>query len=252
MVNNIVNQEYRNSSYKDFKFFIANDKCTNKFKSVYQRYLEKEKISNCFEIWCFPWRYLAYISKLWDYEANGVDITPELNEAFINWLKKNGIKIGKIINDDAFNYIDKLCKNKKFFDLTYSFWFIEHFTKYLDVIDYHIKATKKNWYIFICTPNFAGWYQRFMHIRLDKDNYDRHVIKSMNPMEWADFMKKKGCDVIEYGYFWNFDFWVDKISNNVVKKAVTYFNLLLAKLNIPLPNRKFYSPYCYILAKKHL
>ena len=112
----MVDQKYWDVSYKGFKFFVAQDRCSDKFKKIYNKYLNSKKISNCFELWCFPWRYLAYICKLWNYEANGVDITPELNDRFLEWLRSNKIKVGEIANEDAFTYIDELYNNGQFFE----------------------------------------------------------------------------------------------------------------------------------------
>ena len=247
---NIVKQSVWDEGYKNFSFYIANDRCSDKFKEIYIKYLKDKNLSNCFELWCFPWRYLAYISKLWNYEANGADLTPELNDRFIKRLKDNKIKVWNIISGDVFKYIEELHKNKKWFDLTYSLWFIEHFTDFLDVIGYHIKITNKNWYIFITTPNFAWWYQKFMHYWFDRINYNNHVIDSMDPEKWAKFLEKNNCEVLEYWYFWNFAFWVEKQRRNPIEKLIIYLNSAIGRLNIPFPNCRFYSPFCYIIAKK--
>lgn len=248
---NIVKQEVWDESYQNFKFHIENDRCSNKFKEIYNMYLKNERLTNCFELGCFPWRYLAYICKLWNLEANWADITSQLNDSFVERLNSNKIKVWKVVKSDVFDYIDELCKNGTCFDLVYSLGFIEHFTDFLNVIDYHIKIAKKKGFIYITTPNFAWWYQKFMHSRLDKPNYDNHIIESMDPKKWAHFLEQKNCKVIEYWYFWNFDFWVENFNEkSLIKKMFIYLNIFIAKLWILFPNRRFYSPYCYIIAQK--
>lgn len=246
---NIVDQSTWDDSYKNFNFYVENDKCTKKIDELYDKYVKENKIKSIFEFGCFPGRYLAHIALHDNLEANGVDITPELNDRFFDWMKSINVNIGKIKNANAFKYVDSLISNGTKYDLVYSCGFIEHFTNYLEVINYHIKLTKQNGYIIICTPNFRGGYQRVMHRWLDKPNYNNHVNKSMNPKEWKKLFLENNCEVLEYGYFGNFDFWVDKYPKNPIKKFITLGNYFLARHN-HLPNCNFYSPYCYIIARK--
>ena len=249
---NIVEQKHWDESYRNWEYYVAENEVTD-FLDKWLDYLKgKIRISNCFEVGCYPGSYLAHISKKYGLCANGVDLTPELGERFTEWLLGEGIRVGDFFCEDAFECIKKQKELGIVYDLVYSLGFIEHFEEYIDVLKIHGEILKNNGLLIATTPNYAGLFQRVMHILTDKRNYDRHVIKSMNPIEWKTEMEKEGYKTVFCGYFGVYDFWVDKQKRSIIQKI-----LLRTIMKLKNPMRKFlkndsrfFSPYCGIVMIK--
>ena len=250
---NIVDQDYWDKSYRGYSYSVANDEVTE-FLDLYIEQINKQfVIKDCFEIGCYPGRYLAHISQKFGLCANGVDATGELDGRLTEWMRTKNVQVGTLYKDDAFKRIKRLTEEGVKFDLVYSVGFIEHFSDYLDVINLHGELLGRNGVLIITTPNFRGLIQRIGHILVDNDNYKRHVIEAMNPYEWRRLMEEKGFETVFCGYFGLFDFWVDKQKRNI-------FQLLLIRIFMRIKmiikhrvrnDNPLYSPYCgMVLIKK--
>ena len=134
------------------------------------------------------------------------------------------------------------------YDLVCSFGFIEHFENFQEIISLHDKILSTKGKLIITTPNFRGGIQKFLHTWLDKENLRRHHIPSMNPRLWKKQLESMGYTVTWAGHFGHFDFWADKQKRNLFNKvSLKIINLLTPMLKW-LPDSKFYSPYCGIVA----
>ncbi len=249
---NIVEQKYWNNSYDNYKFYIADDVVTQKIDMILEK--ERKNIKNCFEVGCYPGRYLAHFAKKFSLEANGIDKTNKLNDSFINWLKDNSVEIGNVVCGDAFEYIDKLYKDRIKYDLVYSIGFIEHFLNYKEVIKIQDKILKENGVLIIETPNFRGKIQNIMHKLVDQENLNRHVVEAMNPDEWEKILKEMNYQIITKEYFGGFKFWVDIQNRNILQKILLF---IFNKISIFLKNKikrnnAAYSPYCLLVARKNV
>lgn len=249
---NIVKQHYWDGSYRKFDFYIADDIVSKKMDSI----LESEQFTGgkCFEIGCFPCRYLAHFAKKFACQINGVDKTSYVDKKLMDWLNLQDIEIGTILRKDAFEYIDELYKNSKVFDFVYFVGFIEHFKNYKEVILYHDKIVRENGILVIETPNFRGVLQYILHLLVDKKNLDRHVVRSMNVKEWAELLSENGYDIIYQGYFGGFCFWADIQKRNVIQKILLkVFGMFSAYFDQKeIKNSQIYSPYCLVAARKRI
>lgn len=244
---NIANQEEWDNSYKNFAFYEENDILAHEIDNYIKN--NSKDATSIFELGCFPCRYLAHFAKKFGLEANGVDITTEINKELFKWLKENNIKVGNIINSDAFKTIENLEKENKKFDIVYSIGFIEHFTNYLDIIDYHDKILKKDGLLIISAPNFRGKIQNKLHKIFDKKNMERHVIDAMNIKEWKNHLLENGYEIVDCKYFGGFKFWHEYPIKNKFKDF--FCNVICFLFNrIDKGNSESYSPYGIVAARK--
>lgn len=256
MSNNIVKKEYWEKYYTNFNIKKPSDKDT--IVKLIKKYIPKNasKDYNAIEIWWFPWRYLSIFWDLW-YKLNCIDIVDNIN-IMKDFLTSQEYIVEEIINE-YFPINNNKYNNK--YNVVCSFWFIEHFKNYDEIIIEHSKLVKKNWYLLITTPNFKYGFQYYFHKIFDKENFDRHVIESMNPSKWWDILKKEWFEIINLWYTWWFDYWTETENKLLTKKIVVKTSLYIRDwikkiLNIfnlwldIIPNNKSYSPHCFIIAKK--
>jgi len=244
---NLASQKYWDDAYSDYALEakVPDDDIVKKWILKNLEPIKSEK--TCFEVGCFPGRYLTVMGDL-GYTLNGLDLTPRVEKEFPEWLKKQGYKTGQFFRED---FIEFKTNNK--YDLVCSFGFIEHFVNWEAVLMKHISLVADNGYLVIETPNFSGWLQRFIHWYLDKENYKRHYIPSMNPNKWASICEKNGFEIVFQGYIGEFQFWVDQQPTSYVKKKVlNRFIMNYDELRKLKPGKKAYSPFCGIVAKRKI
>lgn len=246
--NNLADKTYWENSYKNIELSIV--AADDPIRIFLEKYVPKANTSKtnrrCFEIGCFPGRYLAVLGKL-GYKLNGLDLNPSVEKAFPKWLKSQGYQIGKFEKVDFLNYrpIQK-------YDLVCSFGFLEHFPNWRPVLNKHAQMVKPGGYLLIATPNFRGLLQRIIHYYLDRENYRRHCLPVMNPKIWASLLKVKGFGIIQTYYLGKFDYWVEE--QHRTEKQLDVLEKL--KLHLPTlqkilpPNNQFWSPYCMLIAQK--
>ncbi len=212
------------------------------------RYMEKIDFStlrSCFEVGCFPGGYLAYLGKK-GLEVNGIDFSNRILSDLLPFYKNQGFKVGTFLEGDFFNM-----NVEKTFDLVCSFGFIEHFENWKEVMDLHLKLIAPGGYLLITTPNFRGKWQMLIHKYLDKTNYKRHFIPSMQPDLWKVHVEQNGFTVVKHGFFEKFDFWVEEEPPLYFKPIIVLLRRLKPFLKKMLPaNRESYSPFCGIIAQK--
>lgn len=239
---NLASQEYWDEAYKNYTFEDSSDE--DQIVQWIKKYIPPTTNGSCFEVGCFPGRYLTVFGKL-NYELNGLDLTPRIKKDFPEWLKSKGYKTGQFEQTDFL----KFNPDRKF-DVVCSFGFIEHFTNWEEVFEKHISLVKENGYLVIETPNFRGFFQRLIHYYLDNKNYKRHYVPSMNPKKWEKLCRKHGFKIVYSGYMGNFQFWVDEEPTTYFKRKI-FLKLIeyYPKLQKLKPGRASYSPYCGIIAK---
>lgn len=129
---------------------------------------------------------------------------------------------------------------------------MEHFVNYPEIIIKHATLVNDGGYLILGTPNFKGAVQNIFHFLFDQENYQKHYIPSMDPVKWKKILLQQNFKIINSGYLGNFSFWVDyrqerKGLNKIFYKIVS--RLILLGKNIKF-NSQFFSPYCYLIAKK--
>jgi 2-polyprenyl-3-methyl-5-hydroxy-6-metoxy-1,4-benzoquinol methylase len=241
--NNLASQQYWDNAYASYEF--ANIDNNSTIKDWIIGYIPNGVGKSCFEIGCFPGRFLTLFGDL-GYELNGIDLTPRVQNDFPNWLKSVGYKTGEFYMEDFFCH-----RPKKKYDIVASFGFIEHFKNWDDVFQTHLNWVEDEGYLVVETPNFSGWLQRLLHYSFDLKNYRRHYVQSMDPIKWRQIAEDNGFEILYCGYFGEFEFWVDEPPQSWFRRKLMWFVFKAFPMIKMLPKgRKAYSPYCGIIAKK--
>jgi len=120
---------------------------------ILERYLPKnnnslEKLKIC-EIGCGDGKLIKKLAEKFNYEPYGIEYSkPAVSEA-----RKRGVTV---IEGNVFNK-DLIKKYLKFFDIIYSYGFIEHINPPEKAIDVHLALLKDGGYFFIQIPRFKGF-----------------------------------------------------------------------------------------------
>jgi 2-polyprenyl-3-methyl-5-hydroxy-6-metoxy-1,4-benzoquinol methylase len=201
---------------------------------------------SCFEVGCFPGRYLGVFGEL-GYEVNGIDLTPRVSDDFPQYLEGRGFKVGQFTQGDFL----KTEPNAQF-DVVCSFGFIEHYSNWDEVIKKHFEWLKPGGHLVLETPNFKGAFQYLLHRLVDQKNLRRHNTASMVPLQWAQLTRDAGFEVIQAGYLGTFLFWEDQQDRNIFQKIALKGIRVLAKI-LPraLPEGlPAFAPFCALIARK--
>lgn len=240
-----VNQEYWDKSYEDLNLeFTFDDSLVQLISKVLK--LNGAGKGEVLELGCYPGGYLRVFGDF-GLCLNGIDTTPKVANlpAFFN---SKGYCVGDFIRGDVFKYTP----GKKF-DIVCSFGFIEHFANWQEVILLHLKFVKQGGLIFITVPNFKGFFQRYFHQFLDKENLNRHNLKAMDVKQWNAVLKKNNIqyEILFQGPFGDIEFWVDEEKRSKLKRYA--INKILEFLNrfktLKLAPSKSYSPYLGLIIK---
>lgn len=240
---NLADSSYWDKGYDEFELTPMADKYAT--VQLLYKYLGNGNGKSVFEIGVYPGRFIYHFGKA-GYTLNGIDQTKYL-PALVNWLQKNNFKTGYFKQEDVME-IDRNVK----YDVVFSAGFIEHFIEFENMVQLHADLTKPGGHVYITAPNFGGKIQHWLHRYLDKENLDRHYVPSMDVDKWKAVLLRNNFDIIEAGYTGNIDFWVDNQKRNLGQKIV----LKIVKWLLPplkkmkLPNRRSYSPECFIIARK--
>lgn len=242
-------QEVWDKEYKGIKenldrFIDEHDKVALWLNDFLKTQDGKEK--EVFEIGCFPGRYLYHFGKK-NYILNGIDITEEMDDSFIQWLKSKNFIVGEIKKEDVFSF-----KPSKQYDIVSSFGFIEHFANFDALIEQHIQWTKANGYIIISVPDFSNPIQHILHSLSDKKLLSIHNLKAMDMNAWKEVIKKHSVETIFEGHFGGYGFWAGSQERNLFQKLIlkigyTSNNVLAKKIK---RSSSFYSPFMGIILKK--
>lgn len=232
-------------SYGDVKF-VAYDANNEHFRLLF-RYVNPERLDSALEIGSYPGPFLAALGPF-GCELNGVDIHPDNSERLAGWLHDLGFRVGELCTENFWDF----APGRKY-DLVYSLGFLEHFRNYEMVIRRHAQLVKREGYLFLTAPNFAGVVQRWLHYLLDRKNLEKHYLPSMNPTRWKTILEEEGFDVRYAGYFGNIGFWVDHRAprsrlNRIISRAVVrlFWNVKKAYKG----NSRAFSIYCGLVAVK--
>ena len=238
-----VEQEYWDQGYAEFEFYRVDDQ--DPVRVWIEKYF-KGTSGSCFEVGCFPGRYLGVFGEL-GYEVNGIDLTPRVSGDFPKYLASRGFEVGQFTQGDFL----KTEPNNQF-DVVCSFGFIEHYSNWDEVIKKHFEWLKPGGHLVLEAPNFKGSFQLLLHRLVDQENLNRHNIDSMVPHQWAQLARDAGFEIIQEGYLGNFLFWEDQQERNFLQKATLKGIRVLSKI-LPkvLPEGlPAFAPFCAVIAKK--
>jgi SAM-dependent methyltransferase len=199
----------------------------------------------CFEIGCYPGRYLAVFGEL-GYRLSGIDQSSRVLDRLPQWLNSRGYRLGSFHNEDFFEFHQR---TKERFQVVCSFGFIEHFSDWRTVLEMHAGLVGSGGLLVVSVPNFRGAVQRRLRELLDHDNLSRHNLATMAPQEWAAHLEPLGFEVQFAGSFGRFDFWSDSELSLWRRTGVLGVKALLPLLRL-LPESGLYSPHCGIIARR--
>jgi SAM-dependent methyltransferase len=211
--------------------------------------ISRYKIESSIELGGFPGYYTIYMRKYFKVRSALFDyfVHPEIVKSL---MKANGLKKGdlEIIEGDLFAFPES--ENK--FGMVMSCGLIEHFEDTSNIIEQHLKFLDTNGTLFITLPNFRGvngWIQK----TFDRDNYDKHNIKSMDPRWLRQILIQLNLEVIECRFYGHFGVWLENPEQKStiakwVKQLIWVTGKVLTKL-ISFDS-KLLSPYILIIAKR--
>lgn len=198
---------------------------------------------SCFEIGCFPGRYLNLFGEL-GYCVGGIDLTPGVENMLPEWFRKRGILTGEFTRLD----VADLNFNRRY-NVVFSAGFIEHFSHWKELIRLHTRISSE--YVVIVTPNFRGIIQRFIHALFDRENFKRHNVSSMRPRAWARILEQEGFGIHFAGPIGRFGFWVeDQQRSELQERLLRMFRYQAGRILAKLPPNRFMAPYFGVVAKK--
>lgn len=243
MPKNLAEQSYWNESYANLDFPPLNT--ANPIARLILKYFAGTK-GSVFEVGCFPGNFLPIFGLL-GYELNGLDQAPRTDTDLAAWLRKSNFSVGELTRGDFLNFF-----SNKQYDVVCSFGFIEHFTDTKEIILAHDRFVKNGGRLILTTPNFRGAWQNYFHWFLDRENYQRHNIASMDQRLWKKILEEAGYEIEYCGWFGGFNFWVEEQDRYWLQKIILKILLKIFWLirSLPWPNSEIYSPFCGLIARK--
>jgi 2-polyprenyl-3-methyl-5-hydroxy-6-metoxy-1,4-benzoquinol methylase len=216
------------------------------FRDLLEKYLPKG--GTYFEAGCAPGSIMCYFNKVLGYKVTGVDYSS--SDVIENYLTMHGVENYEIFHHDFTTF-----KTEERFDVVASYGLIEHFDKYLDVIELHSKLVDKNGYLVLEMPNlrFFNWLiYRIYNPKLLK----MHNLKVMDLSVLREAVKDD-FNILYLNYYKSsFVFFNDENAEldnfKIIKKLLNILKKTLSKIGLEnLPNR-FFSPYIVLIAQKKI
>lgn len=211
----------------------------------FQKNLPKYGSKRMLEIGCSPGRFMAHLSKHFNYFPEGIDYIIGSKKQTESNLTRWGVNKFNVYEGDFFTW-----KTRKKYDLVCSFGFIEHFMDVRQVIKKHRSLLHDEGLLLITIPNFGGW-QKLLHLWLDYENFRRHNLKIMDVHVLVKLIQEEGLVVCQSRYLGGlFDFWWENRNPSMWQKMMYLCLRQIANSSkIVNYNNKFLSPYLVVLAR---
>ena len=202
--------------YQDFEFKYSDRQLP--FKDLFEKYLPKG--GSCFEVGCYPGRFLIYLGKNFDYTVSGIDWMPGSKGVLENRLRSYGLKVGTIIEDD---FLKTRIESK--YDVVCSFGFIEHFQDIESIFRLHANLLKPNGILMISCPNYRK--VRYLLSKwLEPESLQHHNLKMMDFAEWTKPLEENGLEVLHQNYYLTFRFWSGRSKKKTIRGLARDFVVL--------------------------
>ena len=237
-------QEHWDETYREAVFETAG------LEDEVRRWIERflpARSGNCFEAGCFPGRYLSVLGER-GWVLNGIDLTPRVDTDLVAWLQTCGYALGSIRRGDFLAPEPALGT----YDLVCSFGFIEHFEEVEEVLRRHARLVAPGGLLMVSAPNFSGFWQKTLHRLLDRVNFERHRVRSIDPARWAACVRQLGFEVVFSGRFGRFDFWVEAQPRSRFQElVVSLLERAKPSLALALPESSAsLAPWCGLVARR--
>lgn len=154
----------------------------------------REKIKIC-EIGCGDGKLLKKIADDFNYQPFGIEYSAEA----IKKAEKTGVKVikGNVFSKDLLN------KYKEYFDIVYSYGFIEHIIPPEKAVEAHLQLLKKGGYFFVQIPRLKGF--NYLKAKIFRpDLLPLHNLKIMEEEALGLLCKKENVEELfckNYGTF---------------------------------------------------
>lgn len=219
------------------------------FKNLFAKYLPTG--GDCFEVGCFPGRFLAHLGKKYNYVVSGIDLVPGSRDYLQRVLTEQGVKVGALTEGDFLQFIPE-----SKYDVVCSFGFVEHFTDTEDIIRRHLNMLKPGGILLLSSPNFTG-VQYLLHRCLDKNSLAYHNIESMDFRRWTRVLADNEMEILFQNYYGTCGFWVGdscptesrwRHGRNLVAALIKYSMMSVDKI-VDYPNPVL-SPFMVSISRK--
>ncbi|MBI3667361.1 MAG: class I SAM-dependent methyltransferase [Acidobacteria bacterium] len=214
-----------------------------RFGKILLRYVPSG--ARCFEVGCFPGRYLIFLAKEAQCTVSGIDYSDHF-AGLKEFVERNGVTPEALYHEDFLSY-----RIPERYDFVFSLGFIEHFKNYDEVITRHIELVKSGGILFIACPNFrrAQW---ALHYLLDRETLNDHHLPSMDLDAWHKILQRAGMRYLEHGYLGTCRFWVGRELQGqhmrwLASRIGRCSRWIERRLNLP---NKWTSPYMFSVSMK--
>jgi len=214
------------------------------FKDLFDKYLPRG--GTCFEVGCYPGRFLIYLGQTFGYTVSGVAAKPGTSDRLKEFVRSFNVNVGTFYEGDFFTL-----EVPNPFDVVCSFGFVEHFDDVDQVVEAHVRFVKPGGLLVISCPNFRRL-QAVFRRWVDKPNLDRHVSHAMDADRWEACLKKLGFQPIYKNFYRTAEFWVETATRNPFKRVtILVLKYLCRALNclVDWPNR-WISPYVILIMRR--
>lgn len=215
------------------------------FKDIFEEYVYPG--SSCFEVGCYPGRYMVFLAKKFDCSVSGIDFVPQFENLERFLLSEN------VIPDHLYNEDFLTFEPVQTFDFVYSLGFVEHFVNFQEVITKHIQLVSEGGILFIECPNFRGPVQHFLHRVFDKQNLQEHYLPAMDLTLWRKLLGLNHMEILYDGYYRTFDFWTDhrQSHSHLSRYIIRYIKRIGKKIDQVTDRPNFWtSPYLVSISRK--
>lgn len=184
----------------------------------------RERIKIC-EIGCGDGKLLKKIAGNFNYQPFGIEYSAEA----IKKTQKTGINV---IKEDVFSK-DLLNKYKGYFDIVYSYGFIEHIFPPEKAVEVHLRLLKKGGYFFIQIPRLKGF--NYLKAKIFRpDLLPLHNLKIMEEEALGLLCKKENVEELFCKNYGTFKLRIPLAQKNVrwyILKAICGLEYLLNPIN---------------------
>lgn len=181
-----------------------------------------------FEVWAAPGLYGMVFRKYFNYVVWWIEYTDNWYESIKHFFQNKQEDYSHFIKWDFFNF------NGNQSDIVFSWWFVEHFDNYVDVIDRHIQITKKNGKIIIVVPNYHFYYRIFQEVLYPWLMSSQHNINIMNLTEFTKvfemFQSQKKIKIEFLKWVEQANLWQLVSKNKFIQKLIYGIHFFFTKI----------------------